>query len=61
MIIFIAKEPNLPNELTEIVNDQNKLKEEFKKLEMEALENYAFSTNIAQDNIQHNRYRDMGK
>ena len=59
--IVLKKEANLPQAITEVVNDEKQLMEEFKKLEMEAQENYAFPTNIAQENMQHNRYRDMGK
>ena len=50
-----------PTAIIEIVNDETRMMEEFRKLEQEALENNAFSTNIAQENTQHNRYRDMGK
>ena len=59
--IVLKKEPSLATTINEVVNDKNKLKEEFNKLEMEAQEKYAFDTIIAQDNMQHNRYKDMGK
>ena len=59
--IVLNKEPSLATTVNEVVNDKNKLKDEFNKLEMEAQENYTFDTIIARDNMQHNRYNDMGK
>ena len=59
--IVLKKEPSIPDTITEAANDEIKLKEEFKKLEEEAQQNYAFPTNIAQKNMQHNRYKDIGK
>ena len=58
--IVLKKEPYLPQAITALVNDEKQLMEEFRKLEVAAQENYAFPTKMAQENMQHNRYRDMG-
>ena len=59
--IVLKKEPYLPQAITALVNDEKQLMEEFRKLEVAAQENYAFPTKMAQENMQHSRYKDMGK
>ena len=59
----IQIEPLSKRETTELFQQQFEAKLDPDDLIalIEAQENYAFSINIAQENMQHNRYKDMGK
>ena len=58
--ILLKKGTNLPQTITDVINDENQLNEEFNRIEEEAQEKFAFPTNIARENMQHNRYKDVG-